>query len=651
MKIINHKSKIRKHRFPALLLLVMLAYACASTNSGMPDGGPYDETPPRFMGSTPRPFATKAKEQRITIEFDEFIKLEKVAEKVVISPPQLEQPEIKANGKKVQIDLVDSLKPNTTYTIDFSDAITDNNEGNPLGNFTFTFSTGEVIDTMEVSGTVLGAADLEPIKNIMVGLHADLNDSAFTTKPFDRVSRTDSRGHFTIRGIAPGKYRIYALMDGNQNYLYDSKTEMIAFTDSIIVPTMAAATRQDTLWKDSLTIDTIMTVDYTRFMPDDIILRTFKGLNDRQYLSKSTRDKENHFILTFSAAADTLPTLKGLNFNEENAFIIESNPDNDSICYWIKDSLVYQMDTLEVQLDYLYTDTLNQLVPKRDTLYLANKLTRAQREKLEKKAAEEKEKERKKREKKGDTLHVEPTKFLTMNVDAPSAFDINRNISLAFEEPLASIDTAAIHVEVKVDSLWEATPFLFLADSVMPRQYQILAEWEPEKEYRLTIDSLTFHGIYGLHTDKVEQTIKVKKMDEYGTLLLNVKGNAPHAIVELLDNSGKVLRQQPVTPEGTADFYFLAPSTKYYIRLFNDTNNNGIWDTGNFEQGFQPEEIFYFPKVWEMKANFEFEENWDIYAVPVERQKLDEIKKQKPEEQKKIQSKNKERLKKLGRNE
>lgn len=629
--------------------MVILAYACASTNSGMPDGGPYDEEPPKFVRSTPKPYATNSKETKISIEFDEFIKLEKVAEKVVVSPPQLEQPDIKASGRKVLVNLVDSLKPNTTYTVDFSDAITDNNEGNPLGNFTFAFSTGEVIDTLEVGGTVLGAADLEPVKGILVGLHADLSDSAFYKKPFDRVSRTDSRGRFTIRGVAPGKYRIYALMDGNQNYLYDSKTEMVAFSDSIIIPTMEAAVRQDTLWKDTVTIDTIKSVGYTRFLPDDLILRAFKGVNERQYLAKSDRDKENHFVLSFSAKADTLPTLKGLNFDEKDAFIIESNLDNDSICYWIKDSLVYQKDTLEIQLDYLYTDTLNRLVPKTDTLYLANKLTREQREKLQKKAQEEKEKERKKREKKGDTIKVEPTKFLTMNVDAPSAFDVYRNIYLTFDEPLASIDTAAIRMEVKVDSLWEPTPFLFMADSLVPRQYQILAEWEPEKEYQLSIDSMAFKGIYGLHTDKVQQTVKVKKLDEYGTILLNIKGADPTAVAELLDASGNVLRQQPVTPEGTADFYFLNPSTKYYIRLFNDRNNNGLWDTGDFDKHIQPEEVFYFPKVWEMKANFEFEETWDVNAIPADRQKLDEIKKQKPEEQKKIQERNKERARKLGK--
>lgn len=636
-----------RHKLPALLMLMIVVYSCASM--GNPDGGPYDEEPPKFVRSTPKPFAINSKEKKVTIEFDEFIKLEKAAEKVVVSPPQLEQPEIKASGRKVVVGLVDSLRPNTTYTIDFADAIVDNNEGNPLGNYAFTFSTGTTIDTMEVSGTVLSASDLEPVKNIQVGLHSDLSDSAFMKKPFDRVSRTDSRGHFSIRGIAPGKYRIYALMDGNQNYLFDSKTEMIAFSDSIIIPAMEDAMRQDTIWKDSLTIDTIKSVGYTRFLPDDIILRAFKEENDRQYLTRSERDKENHFVLTFSARADTLPTLKGLNFDERDAFIIEKTDRNDSICYWIKDSLIYQMDTLEIQMDYLATDTLDRLVPQTDTLFLANKLTRAEREKLEAKAAEEKEKECKKKEKKGEKIEPEPTKFLTLNVDAPSAFDLDRNVYLSFDEPVASIDTAAIHMEIKKDSLWEEIPFLFVSDSVLPRKYEILAEWEPEKEYQLSIDSMAFKGVYGLHTNKVKQTMKVKKLNEYGTILLNITGADSTAVVELLDGSGKVLRQQRITPQNTADFYYLNPGTKFYIRLFNDRNGNGVWDTGKYSEHLQPEEVYYFPKVWEMKANFDFEENWNINAVPVEKQKLDEIKKQKPEETKKIQDRNKERARKLGR--
>lgn len=637
----------KKHRLPLILMLVIIGYSCASM--GTPDGGPYDEMPPKFIGSNPGLHAVNVKTQKIELEFDEFIKLEKPSEKVVVSPPQLEQPEIKVQGRKVVVELIDTLKASDTYTIDFSDAIVDNNEGNPMGHFTYSFSTGASIDTMEVAGTVLNAADLEPIKGIQVGLHKNLNDSALITLPFDRVSRTDSRGHFIIRGVAPGSYRIYALMDGNQNYLFDSKTETVAFSDSVIVPSMMPATRQDTIWKDTLTIDTIKTVGYTRFLPDNVILRAFKEENTRQFFSRSQRDKENHFILKFSAKADTLPTLTGLNFDAKDAFVIEANEGNDSICYWIKDSLVYQMDTLAVQMDYLYTDSLDQLVPKTDTIYLANKLTREQREKLAKKEAEAKEKERKKKEKKGEKIEKEKAVFLTMNVDAPSSFDVNRNITLSFEEPIERIDTSAIHMNVKVDTLWQETPFLFVADTLLPRKYEILAEWEPEKEYRLTIDSAAIVGLYGLHTKKVEQTVKVKKLDEYGTLLLNLQGAPSTSVVELLDNGGKVLRQQKITSENTADFYYLAPNTKYYIRLFNDRNGNGKWDTGNVKQALQPEEVYYCPKVWEMKANFEFEETWNIHSTPVDKQKLDEIKKQKPEETKKVKDRNKERAKKLGR--
>lgn len=635
-------------KYIALLLVIIGFYACAST--GMPDGGPYDETPPKFVRATPEPNATNNKRKKISIEFDEYIKLDKASEKVIISPPQNEVPEVKVSGHRVLVEFFDTLRENTTYTIDFGDAIVDNNEDNPLGNFAYAFSTGEHIDTMEVSGTVLSADNLEPVKGIQVGLHKNLEDSAFVKLPFDRISRTDSRGHFTIRGVAPGKYRIYALMDGNQNYLFDSKTEAVAFLDSLVVPDMRPDVRQDTVWNelDTLAYDTIYEVHYTRFLPDNLILRSFKEENPMQYLVKSEREQLNRFSLYFSAKADTLPTIKGLDFDEKDAFIIESNPRNDTIRYWIKDTVMCERDTLTFQMDYLATDTLGQLVPKTDTLRMVNKIDKKRRMALAEEALKKEEKERKKRAKKGDTLKVEP-KFFAMSVDAPSSLDLNRNIVLKFEEPVEHIDTAAIHMAVKVDSLWEDIPFILMGDSVVPRQYQILADWQPGQEYQLKIDSLGIKGIYGLYTNKVENQLKVKTLEDYGTLYLNIVGAGPHAVVQLLNSSDGVVRQQPVTDKNTCDFYFLQPSTKYYIRLFNDDNNNGVWDTGNYEEKRQPEEVFYFPKVWEMKANFEFEETWDIHAVPLDKQKLDEIKKQKPDEAKKIKDRNKERARKLGR--
>lgn len=642
--------KRRKYTFNIVFLAIVLIYSCASP--GTPDGGPFDETPPRFIGSSPRPGETSSKAKKISMEFDEIVKIEKAAEKVIISPPQLEQAEIKANGKKIQVELFDTLKPNTTYTIDFSDAIVDNNEGNPLGNFAFMFSTGESIDTMEVSGTVLNAEDLEPIKGISVGLHANMDDSAFVKLPFDRISRTDSRGKFTIRGIAPGQYRIYALMDGNQNFLYDSKTEMIAFSDSLIIPSSKPDTRQDTVWVDSLIIDTIKTVDYTHYYPDDIILRAFKAENDRQYLKNSTRDKLNHFVLVFSAKADTLPEITGLNFNAEDAFVIETTPRNDSICYWIKDSLLCEQDTLLMQLKYLATDTLDQLSLTTDTIIMANKQNKAQRLKAVEQEKQKKEKEQKKKSKRGEKIDtVAVVKFLNAKIEAPSTLEMGSNISISFEEPIAAIDTSAIHLKVMVDSVWQDIPYIFEEDTVEFRKYWVIAPWEPEKEYQFSIDSLAFKGLYGLYTNTVKETsLKTKAVADYGTIFMNLPQSPDYTIIELMEANGEVIRRQPISKEKTADFYFLPPSKKYYLRLIYDRNKNGVWDAGNYDQHQQPEEVYYFPKAWDMKANFEFEETWIVDAVPWDRQKLDEIKKQKPEETKKVTNRNAERLKRLGRN-
>ena len=384
----NQKIKqIVRKAFPVVTLVVML-YSCASI--GRPDGGPYDETPPRFIGSTPAAGALNNQRTKVSLLFDEFIKLEKATEKVVVSPPQVQQPEIKASGKRIQVNLLDSLKANTTYTIDFSDAIVDNNEGNPLGNFTFTFSTGTQIDTMEVSGTVLDASNLEPIKGILVGLHSNLNDSAFTKLPFDRVARTDSRGRFSIRGVAPGKYRIYGLMDADQTFTFNQKSEVIAFNDSLVIPRMEERIRMDTAWVDSLTYDTIVERKYMHYLPDDLILRAFKEFNYSQYLIKSERLVPQKFTFYFAGQADTLPTLKGLNFDERDAFVIEKNPRNDTIHYWLKDSLLFKQDTLAISLTYLYTDTLNQLVSRTDTLNLVSK------QKYKKEEPEKKKKKKRK---------------------------------------------------------------------------------------------------------------------------------------------------------------------------------------------------------------------------------------------------------------
>ncbi len=615
--------------------IAAVLYSCASV--GRIEGGPIDEAPPRFIGGTPTPDALHVGKKKIVIEFDEFIKLDKPNEKIVISPPQVQQPEIKASGKKVIITLQDTLKANTTYTIDFGDAIQDNNEGNPLENFSFTFSTGAKLDTMAVSGTILNANNLEPVKGMMVGLHSNLEDSAFLKLPFERVGRTDSRGRFSIRGIAPGKYRIYGLQDADQNFAYSQPTEIIAFHDSLIIPTMEERMHQDTVWIDSLTIDTIMDHKYTHFLPDDILLRSFKELSFSQRLAKSERLTPQKFSFYFTAPADTLPLLKGLNFDERDAFIIEQTTGrNDTLHYWIKDSLVYKQDTLKMSVTYLYTDSLKQLVPRTDTLKLVSKL-KPKTEKEKEKEREEKEKEKEKRKKKGEPEKPD-TEFLPVDVYAPSAMDVYDYISLTFNEPLASVDTAAIHLKQKVDTLWQDVAFDFVHDSLDIKRYNVYAEWEPGESYALEVDSTAMHGLYGLFTDKIKKEFKAKKLEEYGQIFFNVQGADSLAFVELLDAQDKVLRTVPLV-DGKADFYFLNPG-KYGARLINDTNGNGVWDTGNYAGKRQPEMVYYYPQVLDLKANFDLTQDWNVLAKPLDKQKPEDMKKQKPDEDKKNKNKN-----------
>ena len=130
---------------------VFLLILASCARMGSPDGGWYDDTPPRVVSSTPDDQGVNVKGRKVTINFSEYIKLDDPQNKVIISPPQIEMADIKAAGRRITVDLKDSLKANTTYTVDFGDAISDNNEGNPMGNYTFSFSTGDHIDRVAIA--------------------------------------------------------------------------------------------------------------------------------------------------------------------------------------------------------------------------------------------------------------------------------------------------------------------------------------------------------------------------------------------------------------------------------------------------------------------------------------------------------------------
>ncbi|MBP5409168.1 MAG: Ig-like domain-containing protein [Prevotella sp.] len=617
---------------------------------GQPDGGWYDDDPPRILGSTPEDQATNVTTKKITIQFDEYIKLADVTQKVIVSPPQLEMPEIKGAGKKIVVELKDTLKPNTTYTIDFSDAISDNNEGNPLGNYTFTFSTGEQIDTCEVAGNVLDASNLEPVKGILVGLYDDLSDSAFKTKPLLRVARTDGRGRFVIKGVAPGEYRVYALQDADGDYIFNQKSEMIAFSHQTYQPSSKPDIRQDTIWKDTLHIDNIIRVPYTHFYPDDIVLLAFQEIQTDRYLIKQPeRTNADRFTLYFSYGNPQLPQIRGLNFDEKDAFILEANEKKDTLTYWLRDTMLVNRDTLEMELSYLMTDSAGILVTQVDTVDVLAKTSYEKRQKERKKVIEEWTKKQEKQKKRGEDYDsIMPPVPLAVQYIVKASMDPDFRVNFVMPSPLAKCDTSAIHLYTKIDSLWYRTPFEFYRQESSLRTYDFVAEWRPDTEYSLEIDSAAFVDIYGVTSAAYKQGIKVKALDEYATLLFQLSGvSDTTVIVELLDKGDRPIKRVRAT-NAQAEFFYINPAI-YYARAFVDRNGNGVWDTGDYDKDLQAEEMYYYPQKIECKAKFDVTLSWNLTSTPRTRQKPTEITKQKPDkEQAKLRNRNADRARELG---
>ena len=625
------------------LLLALALVACASI--GTPDGGPYDEEPPVLLKATPVLNATGVSVAKITLEFDENVTLENAFENVVVSPPQLQMPEIKYSGKKIMVELFDTLKPNTTYSVDFGNAIVDNNERNPYENFAYVFSTGDAVDTLAVSGVVLNAADLEPIKGMIVGLHSCLDDSAFTKLPFERVSRTDSRGRFTIKGIAPGKYRVYALSDANQNYLFDQKSEAVAWLPTVIEPHAAPAVRPDTIWRDSVTIDTIRYINYTRFMPDDLVLRVFKEDFMSQYLVKQTRDQHNKLALFFAAPNNTLPRLEGLDFDLTDAYILEKSARMDTLVYWLKDSMLYRNDTLALKLTYRVVDEAGDSIDRNDTLFVSAKRRWEAVLKQQQKKHEEdmknfmrKAKNSPDYDEENPPVYVPKTKVLPVRFSGSNSMDLNAVCRFTFEEPLLSVDASKISVALKVDTLWTPVDMVFRQDSTNIRRYEMFAEWRPEETYMVTADSAAFKGLYGGVSEKFTREMTFKSLDEYAVLYVNIAGVRNNGILQLLDARENVVMEQK-TENGHCTFYFIKPGT-YYMRLIFDANGNGKWDTGDFEKGIQPEHVSYYHHALDLRALFEYtQDDWDI-GTPLNEQKSLDITKQKPDKERRKMNRN-----------
>ena len=600
--------------------LCLLLTGCANRGIG-PQGGPKDTIPPVVVKETPANGFTHFAEKKIEILFNEYLQLDNVQTNLLVSPPQQVPPEVKAQGKKVVITLQEDLKDSTTYTLDFGNSICDYTEKNPIRGYQYTFTTGDRIDSLEVYGLVVNSEDLNPVSGVLVGLHSNLSDTAFSTLPFTRIARTDSLGGFGVRNLRGGQYRLYALQDLSRDYLYQPG-EGLAFADSLVVPEYEVEVVRDTIWRDTLLVDnqtldtvkmgivdSVRIVENTYVGPSDLLLWFFRENKVRHYFQRAYRDDAHIIRLVFGAPQDSLPVVRALppsaldSLRSDSVWIdpmqyalLQSNPTRDTLVYWLTDSMAIGQDSIYLEMTYLKSDSVYNLVPQTDTIsaiYRAPRLTAKAREALDKKNRE---------------------RTLDLRSNAKNGFEVYDTLRIFSPMPIDSVWADSIGLYEKIDTVYKAVPFVLQSIDSVPMGYVVVARLEKGKSYELRLDSGAVRDVYGVANKAKTFALQLKTAEDYSTLLIKVPHYDSAIRLQLLDEKDQPVRELPALPDGTK-FEYLTPKA-YYLRLYFDLNGDGKWTTGDWATKRQPEPVYYFPAKLTLRANWDFEEIFDYLARP-----------------------------------
>lgn len=591
--------------------------SCANRGIG-PQGGPKDSIPPVLVRSIPENGALNYSGKKIDLYFDEYLQLDNIAENVLISPAQREQPDIKLVGKHISVVFKDTLRDSTTYTIDFGRAICDFREKNPIEEFTFAFSTGDQIDSLEAYGRLINAEDLNPVLGALVGLHAEMTDTTLQTQQFSRITKTDSLGLFAMRNIRAGSYHIFAVADLNRDYMV-TPGEPMAFLDSMITPysytderlDTVYAFRYDSVWTDSITytIDTVQFIDTvyayidTYMEPGNLLLWLSADQRERRYFQRCLRDERHRVKLVFSHPQDSLPALSADWI--DSTTIISRSDARDTIYIWLTDSMVRMQDSLFLTMRYMKTDSLLELVEQTDTVYAVYrepKMSEKNRAALRKKEAE---------------------RPLSFKANGGTSFGANDTLAFRFATPVLQVTDTMLRLYAKRDTVYTPMPFTLLPDDSTHLVYRVYFDYQPGRQYELRMDSAAFVDIYGHATNKQKVQMQIRSLEEYTTLRIKSPDTGERLVLQLLDEQDKVLRTIPQTAEGV-QLRYLEPKI-YYLRLFIDENGDGKWTGGNWEKRRHPEPVYYFPKRLNLRANWDFEEHFDYRAVPQLQSKPDAL--------------------------
>ncbi len=620
--------------FVAGLSWVVIISSCA--NIGMPTGGPKDSIPPELVVTTPEYQALNYKGKDARFTFSEYILPDKIAETLVISPPLAKRPIIKTKSKTLIVQFNQELKDSTTYSLDFKNSVVDNNEKNPLENLRFSFSTGPVLDSLRVAGQAASAFDMEPIENLLVLLQSNLHDSAVFKVIPDYIAKTDETGMFMMDNIAPGEYHVFAINDANNDMLYNEGAEEIAFVDELIVPRAEFHESNDTIVKG---LDSMLVLGHTHFYPDPVYLRFFMEDVFEQYLESSEREARNKCLFIFNeSVADTF-NVRLLDHDVENWNLMEYNPDVDSIVMWIADTTISKYDSLYMELSYIQLDSAGMPFVYNDTMLMKYTEPKTNTKRRGRKETTEEE-------------GPKPVPQFNWNTNLSGKMELYGKISLVSPEPVAGFDESMVNLYLAEDTLKTPLNFEFKKDEKAYRTYNISYEWEPSTKYTLEIDSAACFNIYGISSRAFSQSFETREEDYYGSLAFEFSNVEMPMIVQLLKNSDneEVIRQKTFDANGTVEFAMLPPE-KYKVKIIYDTNGNGKWDTGSYQDKYQPERVSYINDIIKLRSNWNEEHEWDVTINPAfqkdivdkeleEQKRKEALEKEKKEQQQQQQQNN-----------
>lgn len=592
-------------------MLALVLIGCANRGVG-PQGGPKDSIPPVPVLYEPEIGSVGFTGNRIEVTFDEYIQLDNVASNLLMSPPQQNPPDVKARSKKLIVQFKDSLRDSTTYTIDFGAAVCDFHEKVPLRGFSYYFSTGSEIDTLVYRGRVYDAQTLNPVPDVLVGIHKDMSDTAFVKHPFLRIAKSDSEGYFRIGNIHPGTYRLYAVDDISRDYrltvgeAYAFAAEPITVTvpEPQAAPAPVDSISMDTIPRDTIPMDSIP-MDSISLQPSAVsqqpsaLLLLFKESQQKLYLQRTLREQQHCIRFIFSSAPDSLPQIHALRdsvHTDSVHFLTQYSSHNDTVTLWLTDSLTIKQDSLIFEAHYRQTDSLYRLEWVTDTL---RAIWRAP--KLNARALEAQERANRNRR-------------LELKSNARKGFDLYDTLRITCTTPLDSIDRTAFHFFELEDTVHRPVAFEWMPCDSMPMSLQLLTAWKEGATYELKIDSGAMHDVYGITHIAATYGLQLKTAADYSTLRVVLNPFVSNARIQLLNNKDQVVRELPASEQG-AFFQHIKPDT-YYLRLYLDENGDGKWTPGSWELQRQPEPVYYYPEKIQTKSNWDFEEEWNYLAVP-----------------------------------